>query len=82
MEVGAYVINLDGKQSKETRWVSLFIYRQMVLYFDSFGIGHIPQEVLRRIKDKSITHYILRIQDGDSITCEFYYIAFREYMLA
>ena len=35
---GAYVINLDDEQSKGTHGVSLFIYKSMALYFDSFGI--------------------------------------------
>ena len=35
--------------------VSLFIQRHVTVYFDSFGIEYIPQEVLNKIKDKSIT---------------------------
>ena len=54
----------------------------MAVYFDSFGIEHIPQELLNKIKDKSIIHNILRIQDDDSITCKFYSIAFIECMIA
>ena len=30
-------------------------------YFDSFRIEYIPQEVLNKIKDKSITHNIFGI---------------------
>ena len=37
---------------------------------------------MNKIKDKSITLNILRVQDNDSIMCEFYCIAFIEYMLA
>ena len=46
-----------------------------------FGIECIPQEVLNKIKDKSINHSILGIQDNESIMCRFYCIAFIEYML-
>ena len=53
----------------------------MALYFDSFGINYILQEVLCKIKDKSIIHYIFRIQDDGSIMCGFYCITFIEYML-
>ena len=42
---GAYVINLDDKNSKGTHWGSLFIDRNATVYFDSFGIEYIPQEV-------------------------------------
>ena len=53
----------------------------MALYFDSFGINYILQEVLCKIKDKSIIHNIFRIQDDGSIMCRFYCITFIEYML-
>ena len=51
------------------------------MYFDSFGIEYITQEVLNKFKDKFITHNIFRIQSDDSVMCEFYYIAFNEYMI-
>ena len=60
----------------------LFIDRNTVVYFNSFGIEHIPQQVLHKIKDKSITHNIFRMQDSDSIIYGSYWIAFIEYMLA
>ena len=53
----------------------------MALYFDSFGINYILQEVLCKIKDKSIIHNIFRIQDDGSVMCGFYCITFIEYML-
>ena len=52
------------------------------MYFCSLGIQYIPQEVLEKIKGKSITHNIFRIQDNGSIRCGFCCIAFIEYMLA
>ena len=54
----------------------------MVVYFDSFGIEYITQEVLSKIKEKSITHNIFRIQDDDSILCGLYCNAFTEYMIS
>ena len=51
------------------------------MYFDSFGIEIIFQEVLKKIRDKSITHNIFRIQDNEPIMCGFCCIAFIEYML-
>ena len=51
------------------------------MYFDSFEIKHIPQEILRKIKDKSITHSIFRIQSDDSIMWRFYCSAFVKYMI-
>ena len=52
------------------------------MYCDSFGIEYIPQEVSSKIKDKSITHNIFRIQSDDSIMCGYYCIAFIEYLIA
>ena len=77
-----YVIKFDDKNSKGIHWVSLLIDRNLAAYFDSFGIEYITQEVLNKIKDKSITYNIFRIQDKESIMCWFYCIAYMEYMLA
>ena len=49
---GVYVINLNDKQIRGTRLVSLFIDRNMAVYFDSFGTEDLPQGVLHKIKDK------------------------------
>ena len=62
MNDGAYVLNLNDKNSKGTYWFSLFVNRITAVYFDSFGIEYIPQGVLNKIKDKSITHNIFSIQ--------------------
>ena len=50
MKHGAYVINLDDKNNKETHWVSLFIDKNLGVYFYDFGIEYIPQVVLNKIK--------------------------------
>ena len=39
-------------------------------------------ELLNKIRDKSITDNIFRIQDNESIMCGFYCTAFIEYTLA
>ena len=39
-------------------------------------------ELLNKIRDKSITDNIFRIQDNESIICGFYCTAFIEYILA
>ena len=44
--------------------------------------GHIGYKVLSKVKDKSITHNIFRIQENESIMCGSYCIALIEYMLA
>ena len=68
--------------SKWTHWVSLFVDRNTAVYIDSFGIEYIQQEVLSKIRDKSATHNIFRIQDNESMVGGSYCITFIEYMLA
>ena len=43
-----------------------------LLYFDSFGIEYIPQEILNKIKDKYVAQNLFRIQEDDFIMCRFY----------
>ena len=38
-------INLNDKQSKGIHWVSLLIDTNKAVYFNSFGVEYIPQEV-------------------------------------
>ena len=59
-----YVINFDDKDSKGTHWDLLFIDRNLAEYFDSFGTEYIPQGILKKMKNKSITPTIFRIQDN------------------
>ena len=70
------------KKSKVTNCVLLFNDRNTAVYFEYFGIEYIPQEVLNKIRDKSIAHNLFRIQDNDSVLCGFYCIPFIEYILA
>ena len=46
-------------------------YRFILWFFSKYIPQDIPQEVLNKIRDKSITQNILRIQDNDSIMCGF-----------
>ena len=66
---GAYMINLDDKQSKGTQLVSVFIGNNLAMYFDSFEVEYIPQQVQNKIKDKSIAHNIVRILDDNYVMC-------------
>ena len=79
-----YVINYDDEKVKEhIRYINkLFIDKNAAVYFDSFGIEYLPLEVLDRIRNKSITHNVFRMQDNESIMCGFCCITIIEYMLA
>ena len=51
---GAYVINLDEYENMGTHWVALFVKPKYAVYFDSFGIEHIPKEIKHAIGNKEI----------------------------
>ena len=77
---GAYVINLDAYENTGTHWVSLFVKPKYTVYFDSFGIEHIPKEINKFI-NYDIKSNIFRIQAYDSIMCGYFCIEFINYML-
>ena len=66
---GAYVINLDEYANIGTHWIALFVKPKYTVYFDSFGIEHIPKEIKKIIGNKDIKANIFRIQAYDSIRC-------------
>ena len=89
---GAYVINLDEYENTGTHWIALFIKTNEVIYFDSFGIEHIPKEINKFIgnsmtksssleRNKKVKANIFRIQAYDSIMCGYFCIEFINYML-
>ena len=78
---GTYVINLDEYENTGTHWVSLFVKANKVIYFDSFGIEHIPEKINKFIGNKKIKASIFRIQAYDSIMCGYFCIEFINYML-
>ena len=40
---GSYVINLDEYADVDTDWNALFCSKNEIVYFDSFGVEHIPE---------------------------------------
>ena len=77
----AYVINLDEYHDIGTHWVALYINNNAVTYFGSFGVEHIPKEIMKFIgSNKKITTNIYRIQAYDSIMCGYFCIGFINFM--
>ena len=86
---GAYVINLDEYYDIGTHWVALYVNNKILTYFDSFGVEHIPKEIMKFINrtsfrlgshHKKITTNIYRIQAYDSIMCGYFCIGFINFM--
>ena len=74
---GAYVINLDEYHDIGTHWVALYVNNKIVIYFDYFGVEHIPKEIMKFIVRKKI---IYRIQAYDTIMCGYFCIGFINFM--
>ena len=86
---GAYVINLDEYHDIGTHWVALYVNNKIITYFDSFGVEHIPKEIMKFIvrtsfglssRRKKIITNIYRIQAYDSIMCGYFCIGFTNFM--
>ena len=76
----AYVINLDEYSDIGTHWVALYVNNKTAIYFDSFGIEHIPEEIKVLMGDKDIIASIYIIQGYDSIMCGYFCIGFINYI--
>ena len=50
---GAYVINLDEYADVGTPCIALYVKNSEVIYFDSFGVEHVPTEIKRFIGHKT-----------------------------
>ena len=38
-------------------WIALFCNRNEIVYFDSFGVEHVPKEIKTFIEDKNIKKF-------------------------
>ena len=63
-----------------------FVKKNETVYFDSFGVEHIPEEIKEFIEkfpgNKNIKANIFRIQENNSIMCGYFCIGFIDFMLA
>ena len=79
---GAYLINLDEYAGVGTHWIALFCNRNEIVYFNNFGVEHVPTEIKEFIVNKNIKGNIFRVQANDSVMCEYFCIGFIGFMLA
>ena len=52
------------------------------VYFDSFRVEHVPEEIKEFIGNKNIKANIFRVQANNSIMCEYFCIGFIDLMPA
>ena len=79
---GSYVIHLDDYADVGTHWIALYVKNNEVIYFDSFGVEHVPKEIKRFIGHKSIKTNIFRIQADNIIMCGNFFAGFIDFMFA
>ena len=86
---GAYIINLDEYANVGTHWIALFCKKNETVYFDSFGVEHIPEEIKEIIgrpsssasQNKKTKPNIFRLKENNSIMCSYFCIGFMDFML-
>ena len=60
----------------------MLYFVKKIVYFDSFGVEHIPEEIKEFIRNKNIKANIFRIQESNSIMCGYFCIGFIDLILA
>ena len=79
---GAYLIKLDEYADTGTHWVALFCKKNEIVYFDSFGVEHIPEEIKKFIGNKNKKANIFRVQANNSVICGYFCIGSIDFMFA
>ena len=79
---GAYIINLDEYADVGTHWIALFCKKNEIVYFDSFDVEYIPEEIKEFTGNKNIKANIFRVQENNSKICVYFCIGFIDFMLA
>ena len=59
----------------------MYVNGYNIIYFDNFGVEHIPKEIKKIIGNKKIITSTYRIQAYDSIKCGYFCIGFIDFML-
>ena len=77
-----YVISLDEHADVHTHWIVLICNRSQIVYFDSFGVEHVPEQIKNFVENKNITANIFRVQANNSVMCEYFCIGFICFMFA
>ena len=76
------MVNLDEYAGLGTHWIALFCNRSEIVYFDSFGVEHVPEEIKEFVGNKNIIANIFRVQANNSVMCGYCCIGFVDFMLA
>ena len=59
-----------------THWIDLFCEKNEIVYLDSFGVEHIPEEIEEFIENINIKANIFRVEANNSVMCGYFCIGF------
>ena len=62
--------------------IGLLYFVNEIVYFDSFGVEYIPEEIKEFIGNRNIKANIFRIQANSSVMCGYFCTGFIDFMLA
>ena len=79
---GAYIINLDEYADVGTHWMALFCNKHEIVYFHSFGVEHVREEIKEFIGNKNIKADIFQVQAINLVMCWYFCIGFIDFMPA
>ena len=63
-------------------YIALFCNRNETVYFDSFGVDHVPEQIKKFIGNENIKANIFRVQATDSVMWGYFCIGCIVFMLA
>ena len=75
-------MKLDEYADVGTHCIALFCNRNEIIYFDSFGVEHVPEEIKEFVGNENIKANIFLVQANDSGMCGYFCIGFIDFMLA
>ena len=70
------IFNLQNSDQKGSHWVALSRKNNNIFIFDSFGVGHIPNNLYKIYKNYNIITNVYRIQHLDSNRCGMFCVLF------
>ena len=75
------LLNLDKFKLLRNHWIAFYVNGSNIIYFDSFGVKHVPREVKKFSKSENVIANVNRTQAYDSIMCGYFCIKFIDFML-
>ena len=76
------VINLNEYADVGTHWIALFCNRNEIVYFNSFCVEHVPEEIKEFVGNKNIIGNIFWVQANDSVMRGYFCTGLVDFLLA